>query len=475
MQLDDYELVMIHLVRDVELLEQAKLAGLEPADFQVSKLKHYRFIWQATSEYFDNHRELIPQMILEREVGELLANEEMVTERLSKRVWSLVKVIYGVEEEDLASDYVRETLLQQMVDDLKIAPRLKEMGSETDSSRIKKLFHENQQLYDRTRVIVNQPADLFSPEGRQRHTENSQPEETGIDFIDKAIHGVRPSSFVGLLAESAGGKTMMGTQFLCEQAMNDCKALGFFYEQSLEGDIAERFYSYLANAPRTELWKKTHNEYPEHVRKHLDAIQARLQRNMQIYDMSGAVKGQGNGGPDEIELILERLHRRGEAPKYIVIDWLSPLVIRYFNMPKNVVLADKREKIDLVVDRFKGIAGRYRVTIVLLHQIAPHIIEAKTPHYKPDWTVAAECKSFGWLMDYVFTFGRKCKETNCMWFNVPKARGAPTASRIVRMDGELNKIHDAHDYTINPMPDRDKIYFTKKGKRERALPPAGSV
>ena len=467
----DYDMIMLHIVRNVGLLEQAKMAGLVGEDFSKSSVKHYQYVWAAACDYFDGHHAVLPQMIMDREVAQALQEEELVTDRTLKRVWDLVSFIYSVDERELAPDYVRDQMLQQMIDELKIAPELQKMAGETEVAVVAEMFHNNQRLYDETRIIVNKPADLFSAAGRQAHTNEQKPIPTGIDFIDLATGGLRPASLVGLLAESAGGKTMMGNQFLCECALRDRNAVGFFYEQSLAGDIAERLYSYLSATPRKDLAGKTHEEYPARVRKILDGMESRMQKHLQVYDMSGAVRGQGNGGPDEIEVILGRMIRQGTRPEFVVVDWLLPLVTKYYKMPKNMRTADKREKIDLVLTRFNEIKERYGITILLLNQIAAHIVEGKTPHYKPDWTVAAECKNFGFLMDYVFTFGRKCKETQCMWFSTPKARGAPNAHRIVRMDAQLNKIYDANNFTENAMGDRDKIFFHE---RKRAIARPGS-
>lgn len=470
----DKDIIFLHLMRNVELFEQARMAGLSWTDFQPIKTRHYSYLWRAACEYFDAHRKLIPRLILEREVERLLEGEDMVTDQQRKKTLDLLTFVYSIDDKELAADYVRDHLLQPLLDEVKVAPKLRELATETDSQQLTKMFAESQELYHQTRVVVNRSADMFSESGRHRHTEGQQPVPTGIDFIDYAVIGLRPGSMVGCMAESSGGKTMLGTQFLCEQAVGNNVTLGFFYEQSLEGDIAERFYSYLTGASRDDLRGKTYKDYPENAKRHLDGLERQLSQYLLIYDMSGAVAGQGNGGPDEIEAIVGNLKRRGINVKSMVIDWLLPMVTRYHKMTKEVRTSDKREKVDLVLTRLKEISERYDVTIVLLHQIAPHIIESKTPHYKPDWTVSAECKGFGFLMDYVFVFGRKCEVTNCMWFNVPKARGASKTARVVMMDAAHNKIVDARGFELNAAAERDGKYFTQK-RRERGIPAAGTV
>lgn len=461
----DYDLLLVHLVRVPGLLEQAKLATLEPDDFK-GQYRHFKFVLEAAYKYFDKHRQAIPRLVLEREIMLAVGQDEFVPDEAIDKLKALVELTYVIPEEQLAPEYVSTDMLQQALNETKVFPRLRTMSADLDPDRLDDIFLQNSRLYDQTRVVANKPANLFSEDGREHYTSARAPMPTNIEFVDILIGGLRPASVVGLLAESSGGKTMIGTQFACEQALQDVTTCAFFYEQSLEGDIAERFYSYLTGASRDELAGKRHSEYPYEVRSKLDRIDEALSSILRVYDMSGSVDNQGRGGPDEIEAIIGRLKREGTPPGFILIDWLGPLVTKYINTPPELGKIDHREKINYVLTRFKEIAERHSVTILILHQIAPAQIENKKPLHKPDWTTAADSKSFGWLMDYVFTLGRRCDKTDCMWFNVPKARGAPKLSRIVKMDAQHNRITDAKDFEENTMADREGVYFRKRTKRK---------
>lgn len=457
---EDFDMVMLHLVRCPRLLEQARSANLLAEDFNQSKLRHYGYFWAAASAYYEAHRDAPSEMVLRREVSNYLQREEVVTERTRTRVELFFKTAYSVPKEELAPDYVRDNLLQEMIDELKLIPRMKKMASVDSTKELAKAFEESQRIYDSTRIVVNKPADLFTEEGFNKYTSNVKPVLTGVDFIDYATGGLRPASMVGLIAESSGGKTMVGTQFMCEQALRGRKTFGFFYEQSLAGDIAERFYGYLSGATRDEMKNRTYNEYPERVKKLLCNLTERLSEYLKVYDMSGAVKGQGNGGPTELEAILNQADKDGALPEVVAVDWLGAMEIKCQNVPPQH--REKRQRIEYCLSELKQISERFGITIFVLHQIAAHAIESKTPKFKPEWTMAHECKSFGHEMDYVFTFGRKDPETSCMWFNTSKARGAPGSHRIVKMDAQLNRIYDvAESYMENKTAERDGRYFTK--------------
>jgi hypothetical protein len=279
------------------------------------------------------------------------------------------------------------------------------------------------------------------------------PEESGVDFLDEMMGGIRPASFLGCLAESSGGKTIFGVQLATESAMRCKQRTAFFaYEQAVEGDLAERFHRRAIGITRKEwdaFMARGLDQADRDFVKKVRGVQESL-KLLQIYDMSGRRKGQGNGGALEIRNILEDAKRRQALPSLVIVDWLGPMVAamagKKFDWgtfkPDSV-----RDLISVELGHFQKMVAEYRVKIMLLHQLAPGIIGNKTPAYLPSYTDAAECKSFGLLMNYVFTFGRMDPKTNCMWFNAPKARGSRKFHTVVRMDAQSDVIVHAAGYT----------------------------
>lgn len=479
MAVSDYDLVVVHMIRRPEILDQAMAAGLNEEDLK-GPFAQYGIVYGCIVDHFRKHGKAIPRLVLEREIDIRLRQLSMVTDHMENSLQKLLLLAYSVNEEDLAPDYIINSgLLQRLIDEVKLKPKVQAL-SQAATEDVAGHLRDSQKTFEATRVSSAKAADLFSVEGRRKHTDDAAPILTGVKFIDAVTHGgLRPNSLFGLLAESSGGKTMIGGQLLCEQAVANPPRLsvGFYYEQSIGGDIAERYYSYLTEMPRADAKGKHYDEWPEKYKQKLDKMEPHLRKYLHIVDMSGADHGQGNGGPDEIEAYLSRMVRMGQHPDFVIIDWLLPMVVKYFNLPKDVKLADQREKINHVVTRLKEICERLNLTVGVLHQIAPGAIADKTPAYQPDWTVAAECKSFGFLMDYVFTFGRKCEKTQCMWFNSPKARGAPKEHRIVKMDAEYNRIEDVHSQFSMNMGSRrdlqDYGYFEKRSKPSDGSIPAG--
>lgn len=459
----DYDLVMYHLMRSPEVIEYAMNAGLEGEDLRNNRYPHYGLIWESVRDYFVDHATPPPRMLLEREVALRVQQLEIMSPVVDQHIAGLISVAYELAENELVPKYIVDSgMLQALVDEVKVQPLLRQLSEVTDHRLRGQMVEKLTDLYLNSRVVANQQADILSEEGMRKYTTDQEPLPTGIDFIDIVTGGLRPRSLVGLIAESSGGKTMIGTQFVCEQALRGKHVLGLYYEQSIGGDIAERLYSYLSEQSR-DVIKGPYDGYADHVKEALAHTREKIGQYLHVYDMSGAVPGQGTGGVLEIEALLNRYRRQGTPIEYVVIDWLQPMARMASNLDKN--LKDDKEKFDYIAGQLAGIRDRCRVTILLLHQLAPNEVQGKTPQWKPDWTMAMGCKSLGNMMEYMFTFGRKDEETNCMWFHAPKARGAAKLSRIVRMDAMRNRIYDAHsEFEENSMAARDKIYFMPRDR-----------
>lgn len=438
----DSDLVTIHALRCPQILEQLSVIPFKEEEFNGPLFCNGTLICIALNHY-RLCKEAPPKLAVEVELEKSLSRLSAVPQSSLDKFKTVIAWAYSMPEVDLAPKYILEKgLLQKFIDEVKLGPASQQLASITDATERSTKIREMHQNMEQTRLVANKPLNIFSEEGRRQCT-GIQLVPTGIKYLDMLTDGgMRPSCLFGVLAESSGGKTMFGVQYQCEQAMQKKRVLGLFYEQSLEGDISERFYTYLLRIENKEIKGRSSDDYSSDLKKRLDEIDRDITPYLGIHDMSGSVRGQGNGGTAEIEALVQRQIRDGCKPDVIVIDWLGPMVVKAFAMTNNAGITEKREKIDYAMNELCRLKDAYDLTICVLHQIAPAMIESKTPAHKPDWTVASECKSFGLMTDYVFTFGRKCSKTNCMWINGAKSRSAPKGSRIVRMDATRSRIVD---------------------------------
>ncbi len=458
----EYNLLFCYMFRNVEVMEHALAARLTAEDFNTVQLYPYMLLFYGL-EYFYNKYQRLPT---EAEFMPLLANTikrlPIFTDAMIKQALNLLGQAYAMDPDKIDPSVVLDPngMLQRMVDDLKLTPLELALARERDHAKRLELRNQLEELFNSTRVAVDQHVDVFAPENVQYMMDGQQVVPSGIDFIDLAIGGLTRPSAVGLIAEPGGGKTMFGVQMLLEYVNHGNNSICFFYEQELRGDIAKRMYSYGAGLSRKEL-SCSYRDLSDSAKQAIQATHQRISHRYRAYDMSGTVRGQGLGGVKELDAIIGGMVRSNSfIPSLVVVDWLGPMVDRYYSV--NPTRMSKKEQLDNALLGLVDLSRKYFMTVLVLHQIAPHIMEGKTPLFKPEWTSAHECKSFSLLLDYVFTFGRKCNETGCMWFNVSKARGHPRACRVVRMEGEYNKIVDANDHW-SALPERvGDQFFTRK-------------
>jgi len=459
--IDDVDLVMIHAVRCPQVTSQLIRAGLRPEHFELHTHKHLQLVWAAISSHYTEFSEPMNKLYLENAVMKSLEQYTGMLDVLKQNINGFIAQAYSVPEGDLLPDKLMSLgIMQNLINMLVVNPALREMASAADAAST---FTSAVELYDQSRVVTNTRTDIFNPANRDKYAHQGPPDKSGVDWIDHIAGGIYRGSLCGLLAESAGGKTMAGVQIACAQTENNRCTLLFYYEQSIGGDIATRIYSYAAGIPRSRL-NRRYEDYELEDRAALDKVQPHMDKYFHPYDMSGSVKGQGQGCVQEIDTIITAMKNDGHDPEFILIDWLGPMITAAFNMPELLNTKETRQKIEVTLSNLNRLTEKHNVTILVLHQIAPNIIEGKTPLYKPDWTVAQECKSFGLLMSYVFCFGRK-DENKCMWLNAPKVRSGEPTARIVKMDPEANIIKDVHElYAVNPTPTKFSPTFMERSK-----------
>ena len=474
----------MHLMRCPEVMKRALSTKLSSAEFP-PKMTKYRVIYEVLEAYVSEHNALPTYDTLSLEVLKVAESVDDCDERFLYEVNMLLWHAFWYGDppapkglDQFNPDYIlsRDGPLQVLVNEVKLSPLRAAVSHMNDPIEVAQVFLDAQQTVKNTRVTATGGVFMkLSSETRAELLEVPPPVLTGVELIDVTVGGLAPASMVGVLAESSGGKTMFGIQYTVEQAFAGRKTALFSYEQQLEGDIASRLYSYAASIGREEFkqaqeHKTAHGHYPDDIAQALQVAEDRLSENLFLFDMSGKIEDQGYGGVEEIEQYLAALEADGIKIEVLVIDWLGVMVKQAYKMGADWMkkIDNLAQKVQFELGELKAVNSRYGLTTMVLHQIAPGVIESKSPSFKPDWTTAHECKSFGHLMHYVFTFGRKDRKTNCMWFCVPKARGVPQKEVISRMDGEYNQILYAKDYDPNALGNDQEGWFVQSSAQSTA-------
>ncbi len=460
--------VMLHAVRCPSVASQLEATGVVGQDFLDTPYSHFAMPVDALLEYRRASRDVPSHLVMEQLCARIAYNNSIVRPHIPA-VRNFLGFVYRTQQEMLRPEFILAPggLLQQVVDDVKTGPALRRLALETDPVKRNQAFADVKLEYGRTRVTTAQHTDIFDPATATKLTELSGRRYTGVSFIDEAVGGIEQVALEGLIAGTGGGKTMFGTMRACESVIRKRNTLMLQYEQTLTGDVVERFYGYVGGASRDQL-QGGYAQYPEAVRDRIEKARPLFNQHFRMFGMAGDVPNQGSGGVQEIDTLIRRLvERDGWRPELVIIDWLEPLWSAWdVGRPKNS--RSKTEEYKYLIAKMKELRDVWATNILLLHQIAPHHMERLTPAMKPDKTMAEEVKSFPNLMNYCYCFGKKDPETGCMWFVVSKARSAGNPSRIVRMDAMWNRIHDAdRQYELNQgYSIEGGSVFVKKGREK---------
>jgi hypothetical protein len=476
---NELNLAFAHMIRCDSVATRVVALGLSPDDFP-QEYEAWGVVWALVSDHIKRDHTLPSRTILQHEVDEYVQSAALNRKDTPQLANQIMAYCYdAIPQGDLQPTKImqRDGVLQRMVDLWKVAPLRRMAGFEQDPTEGTRLLQEANQMYERTRIIPTVgKQEVFGEEFRSEHLNLPPPEKTGVNYIDIGMGGIRPSSFIGWLAESSGGKTTAGVQLAVESVLQGRTTMFLGYEQPIMGDMAERLYRYCMQMSRDE-WNAVRgegNEISPELADRCSQVEQTLSA-LQFYDMSGRIKGQGSGGTLEIKTLIEQSTLSGKKPDLVIIDWLMPMIMAMDGYSK-LDWEDKsswqraesqttRERINAQLNSLKTLVAETGIKLVLMHQIAPGAIQDKTPQYKPDWTVAAECKGFGMLMDYVFTFGRRDQATSCMWWYTPKARGHPIMSRIVKLDGANDRIIDVNsDFSAMEVGSAELGYFRSKSE-----------
>lgn len=177
-----------------------------------------------------------------------------------------------------------------------------------------------------------------------------------------------------------------------------------------------------------------------------------LNTHLCLLDMTGfSRKGVGGGGIREIaNNISEELRRRNAECCCVVIDYVGAMVKRHISM-NELNLDDIRHHIGASVIDAKSLIGDvFNVPVWLLHQYNGSANSITAPRV-PDHTEAAENRSFGENLDFIFGISRVQPNNLAVIGCTKHRRFGNKENRVIRVKGELYRVDDASQfYRVNP-------------------------
>jgi len=340
---------------------------------------------------------------------------------------ALITEIYAFVEDPWNETYGTE-LLSAFFNDVYKRDMLRLVGqAESRDDALQTAMQAHQNLA----VDENPPTDPFDMGDKPTLSVRNP---TGSPYFDLILGGgTIPSECYGILGPSGGGKTLMALDVGCSMAELGQRVEYFTYEQPPK-EVRPRLFSRGASLSINDLKNREWDELPEGTREKIESSSARLKGNFIMHDRSSS----GDSVIDVVNVVRESISE-GRKPDLVVIDWLWPLVLRIAARQaaegrRNV---NERTVLQKTADDLKGIAAKYDICILILHQLSTEMAKRRASK-KPQWFNSAEAGSFAWLMHYCIAIGTQDEQGFC-WLVGSKARSNAKTSFVVQCLGEYNR------------------------------------
>jgi len=238
------------------------------------------------------------------------------------------------------------------------------------------------------------------------------------------------------LAPTGGGKTTLSVEIAWRRAMQKSHVVYFTYDQPIEGDIQNRFYSLTTGVPRRELERHGIAGMSPEIQRRFQAWREAYGRFLHLYDMSGA--RQGNGGIADIVNVVGEEIEQGRRPALVIVDWLQCAVHKGTG-PGGYSAAELAGRMDDYARQFAAICEKHQIQGVIMQQLASQYQRAQ--NVELDHTMAEACRTLGNHCDHAVVLGRLTPDGYGMAISskgvIPAAQRLP---QLVRLNGAMNKI-----------------------------------
>ncbi len=442
---EQLQLLIIHLVRDIDTVQAAE-PRLDETLFDRQSEIVESACWRASRSFYRRTGELIPQErfgpALRSVLKERFPDHDMPDGVVADTMREIFTVDPAALEHRLIRPVLEEFILTRSVEPhvnklvhgrADYADVITDMSKAAEAARISAAKPENLRALG---------LDVFADAGRI---------PTGCRPIDEVFGGgICVGETVGLLGPMKGGKTSLCQSLACEFVKKDAKHRVTYvtYEESGRQQWRKLLISYMDKHHRREVEGKRPHEIADDIKVDLRAAHERLAAQLNLIDMSGAMDGQGYGGPPELATCLEGLYRDGRLGQLVIIDHVLPLVRQYMAMQGLDQSKQMRHKIQEVAIMAKGLAPRLKVCMVLAHQT-----DAKGNRrgiHKPTHTNSAENKLFAeYLHDCLCLGAKQSDDEPIAWLNLSASRNRETRAVLVRIAGERCRVELVQDYVAD--------------------------
>ena len=285
---------------------------------------------------------------------------------------------------------------------------------------------------------------------------------TGINWLDEISSGGGREGELWLVLGSSGcGKSMWTVQYSCAQALMGNHTVWCSYEQSLEGDLAERIIANVTDESLDKIRDKGFNNLDEEIQRKFWASVAGADDKLVVLDMTKkeynpSLDPRDNGGMYSVWQEVKKLKAEGKHVKTVVIDWIGAMMSVIAALTGRELESAFQFMAQAEIDIARRMVKEEHLMVIFLHQTDTKSQHAR-PTYVPDKTCALNMKTMCNFMDLVITLSNRDNH-NVLWMSAVKSRKGNTISRTVRLIGDKCKFVNAPGW----LPNTDGNFYNPK-------------
>lgn len=461
--LSKVELAFLAVIGYPELTSKAlKLCADKVILFDRNSYPHVSMMWSVYLNTLKRYKKkfglkVSPDLIA-GDLSEAVSNDEDMPEEV---VSSCNTILNRLVSGNLPTREEGLTLIQSLVvldTNRKISAQvLKNADLETiqktlDSSRRVMTTLDNSEDLNKGRILFNPFSDI------QQLAKHVVRIPTGINFLDIASSGGgRSQELWLLLGPSSGGKSTFSVQYSAAQALMGNNTLWVTYEQSMEGDLAERLIANVTDCSLDDIRDIGFDNLNQEIQTKFWAAVNGSEDRLKVLDMTRMEFDKDDPADDSgiysVWKRIKELKAEGWTPKTVLIDWFGAMMSMVGTITGQDLSKSYRFLAQHQIDIARKMVKDEDLMCIFTHQTDMQTQHAK-PTYAPDKTNSKDMKDLCNYMDIVLTLGNRDKN-NIQYFNAAKARKGSAVLQTVQMIGEKARFKKVEGW----LPNRDGNFY----------------
>lgn len=251
--------------------------------------------------------------------------------------------------------------------------------------------------------------------------------------------------------------SMFSVQYSAAQALMGNNTLWVTYEQSMEGDLAERLIANVTDCSLDEIRDIGFDNLSQDIQTKFWAAVNGSEERLKVLDMTRMEFDKDDPADDSgiysVWKRIKELKAEGWSPKTVLIDWFGAMMSMVGTITGQDLSKAYRFLAQHQIDIARKMVKDEDLMCIFTHQTDMQTQHAK-PTYAPDKTNSKDMKDLCNYMDIVLTLGNRDKN-DIQYFNAAKARKGSAVLQTVQMIGEKARFKKVEGW----LPNRDGNFY----------------